>query len=195
MRRRIVLAAPAVLAACGLSERPYVERRDWPLDIANPSPRPSPRRGEVLLVRAIRAGPGLDARGLQSIQPDGSIRTSFYEEWAVPPAEGVEDALRRWLAASGRFAAVTASGSRLSADLVLEGELTALWSEPAEGVARAAIGITVLRERGVNETVRLARAFSATAPLPDKTPQGEVEGMRAALAAVFRQIETALARG
>ncbi|MBV9811398.1 MAG: membrane integrity-associated transporter subunit PqiC [Acetobacteraceae bacterium] len=193
MKRRALLAVPALLAGCGLSERPYAERRQWPLAIARPDPRPLRAHGRVLLVRAIRAGPGLDARGLQAIQPDGSIRTEFYEEWAVAPAEGVEDALRRWLGASGLFAAVIAPGSRLAADLTLEGELDALWTEPDKGIAHASLAIAVLNSYTGSATVRLARTFSAAVPLAGATPPDEVAAMRAALADVFRQIELALA--
>ncbi|HEX3349426.1 MAG TPA: ABC-type transport auxiliary lipoprotein family protein [Acetobacteraceae bacterium] len=193
MRRRLVLAAPVVLAGCGLSERPYLERRQWPLTIPNPDPRPAPVRGKVLLMRSIGAGPGVEARGLQTIESDGSIRTSFYEEWAVPPAEGVEDALRRWLADSGLFAAVTAPGSRLPADLTLEGELDALWTDMARREARASLAVTAINSRATPGTVRLARAFSASAALTDVTPPGQVVAMRAALADVFRQIAAALA--
>src|SRR5205823_13414740 len=110
------------LAGCGLSERPYLKKRQWPLIVRRPRTEPPRRQGRVLLIRAIRAGPGLEARGLQSLQPDGSIKVDFYEEWAVPPAQAVEDNLRQWLAASGLFAAVLAPGSQLPADLVMEGD-------------------------------------------------------------------------
>src|SRR5215472_8066786 len=132
MRRRRVLALPLLLAACGLSERPYAERRQWPLLIRRPNALPPRTGGRILEVRPINAGPGLEVRGLQSLEGDGSLHTAFYEEWAVPPAEGIGDALRLWLAGSGKFGAVVAPGSRLTADLVLEGELTALWTEPAQ---------------------------------------------------------------
>src|SRR3712207_7059154 len=46
-------------------------------------------------------------------------------EWVAPPAELVEEALRRWLTGSGLFSAVTVPGSRARSDLVLETELTA----------------------------------------------------------------------
>jgi cholesterol transport system auxiliary component len=195
MRRRLLLATPLLLAGCGLAERPYAERRSWPLEVPRPGARPRRSNGKILLVRAVRAGPGLDARGLQSIQPDGSIQTAFYEEWAVPPAQGVEDSLRRWLADSGLFAAVVAPGSRLSADWVLEGELDALWTEPAHGTAQTALGITVVDSRGDGTRVQLQRRFAAEAPLTDPAPPGQVAAMRAALAAAFGQIESALALG
>ena len=49
------------------------------------------RGGRVLLVRTMRPAPGLEARGLQWLQRDGSVHVDFYEQWAVPPAQAVED--------------------------------------------------------------------------------------------------------
>jgi ABC-type uncharacterized transport system auxiliary subunit len=193
VRRRAIVALPLLAAGCGLSERPYEERRQWPLDIPSPATLPPRRGGRVLMVRAIRAGPGLDQRGLQSVQPDGSVRTAFYEEWAVAPALGVEAALARWLAASGRFAAVVAQGSRLAADLTLEGELDALCTEPARGVGRAALSATALRTGEGNATILFGRSFAADAPLAGADPPAQVAAMRAALAAIFGQIESAFA--
>ena len=191
-RRRLLLAAPLFLAGCGLSERPYAERRQWPLMPRRPraeSPRP---RAPVLLVRGLRAGPGLEVRGLQSLQPDGSIRTEFYEEWGAPPAQAAEEALRAWLADSGLFAAVLAQGSRMEADQVLEGELTALWTIPATGQAHCALGITLLDQRGATPRVRLQNRFAAEAPLSGPTPREAAEAQSAALAATLARIEAAL---
>jgi ABC-type uncharacterized transport system auxiliary subunit len=190
--RRGFILLPLALAACGLAERPYAERREWPLLVPRRKSLPPRSGGKVLEVRTLRAGPGLEARGLQSLEPDGSIRTAFYEEWAVPPAQGAEDALRRWLADSGRFAAVVAPGSRMPSDLVLEGELTALWSEPAAGRAHAAIGVVVVDQPGTVPRIVLQRTFSADAPLAGAAPPDDAAAQIAALAEVFRGIETAL---
>jgi len=193
MRRRgELLLAPALLAGCGLSERPYAERRDWPMLVRRPTVLPPRPNGPVLEVRTLRAGPGLEARGLQTIEPDGSIHTAFYEEWSEPPAQGVEDALRQWLAACGKFAAVVAPGSTMPADLVLEGELTALWSELAAGRADAAVSVVVVRQGSATPQIVLQRTETATAPLAGRTPPDQVAAQLAALATVFGKIEAAL---
>jgi ABC-type uncharacterized transport system auxiliary subunit len=192
MKRRAVILLPALLAACGLAERPYAERREWPLRLHRPQTLPRRPDGPVLEVRTLRAGPGLEARGLQSLAPDGSIRTEFYEEWAVPPARGVGDALRLWLADCGRFAAVLAPGSDMPADLVLEGELEALWTEPAAQRARAALGVVVVEQRAAVPRILLQRTEAAEAPLASDAPGDAVAAQIAALAEVFRDIEAAL---
>ncbi len=189
-RRALLLALP--LAACGLSERPYAERRQWPLAVSRPGALPARAGGRVLELRTLRAGPALESRGLQTIQPDGSLRTGFYEEWAVPPAQGVEECLRRWLAESGLFAAVTAPGSRATADLSLEGELVALNANPSARTATATLAITVVASKGDQPRVLLQRSFTETAALQGEGPQAEVQSTLAALAIVLARVESAL---
>jgi ABC-type uncharacterized transport system auxiliary subunit len=193
MRRRAVLAGVVALGGCSvLPQRPYVEKRDWPLEAergAAVAPRP---RAPVLLVRTLRAAPGLEARGLQSLQPDGSVRVDPYEVWSVPPAEAVEDQLRRWLAASGLFAAVLAPGSRAHADLVLEGELLSLIADPAHGVSRAALGVVLLDMRPAAPRLRLQAEIRAEAPLAAVTGPGVAASGCAALAVLLGLLELRL---
>ena len=191
MRRRGLLAG-LLLAGCGLATRPYAERRQWPLTVPRPALLPPLPGGRVLLVRTLRAGPGLEARGLQTLRADGSIETGFYEEWASPPAEAVEEALRQWLAACGRFSAVVAPGSRVTPDLVLEGELTGLWTDPPHGVAHAAIGVTVLAQDNGRSRVANQQRIAVTAPLVGDGAAAHVVAQRAALADAFGRIETLL---
>jgi len=182
------------LAGCtsGLSQRPFAERREWPLVVHRPAVLPALVGGKVLLIRSVRAGPGLEARGLQTVQPDGSIRTDYYEEWAVPPAEAVEDDLRQWLADSGLFAAVVAPGGRVAADLVLEGELDALWFNAATGQVRVAMGIVLVDQSGGAVRVKFQRRFEAGAAPADDAPPAVVAAVLAAVADLCGQIEAAL---
>ena len=187
-----MLAAPLALAGCGLETRPYAERRQWPLLVRRPQALPPRSGGKVLLVRSFAAGPGMDLRGLQSVQPDGSIRTEFYEEWSVPPSQAVEEAVRGWLADSGLLSAVVAPGSRLAADLVLEGVLDALWTVPAGQVARAALGVTLVAEGGTGPRLVLQRRLDAEAALAGATPQDAVAAMTASVAALCGRVEAAV---
>ena len=193
MRRRMVLAGALALAGCGLSERPYAEKRQWPLVVRRPSSQPPAQRGKVLLVRTIGAAPGLGARGLQSLRPDGSLDVAYYEEWTVPPAESVESDLRQWLADSGRFRAVVAPGSRLNADLVLEGTLTAFLANPSAGTARVTLSVVLLDQRPNPVKILMQRNFTAEERLASADPPAIVQALRAALADVLRQVEDAVA--
>jgi ABC-type uncharacterized transport system auxiliary subunit len=194
VRRRYVLAGAASLTGCSLLPgTPYVQRRDWPLDVHRPSTaRPNPR-GHVLLVRSLAAGPGLDSRGMQWLQPDGSVHVDFYEQWAVPPAQAVEDDLRRWLTDSGRFAAVLSPGSRLNADFVLEGELDIFVADLGKGVARVALALVVLDQRRGSTRVLLQRTEAAEVRLAGDDPPAVAMAMKAAIVDVLRQTEVAIA--
>jgi ABC-type uncharacterized transport system auxiliary subunit len=194
MKRRWLCAGTAALAGCSvLPQTPYLQRRDWPLDVHRTTAVPPRRRGRVLLVRSLRAAPGLEARGLQWLQRDGSVHVDFYEQWAVPPAQAVEDDLRRWLANAGLFSAVIAPGSQLSADFVLEGELTVFVAEPNAGKARAALALVLLDQRNTPIKVLLQRTEAAEVRLADQGPQAIAEAMKAAIVEVLRRTEMAIA--
>ena len=181
------------MAGCSiLPSQPYTEKRDWPLVVRRPTSLPVPSRGKILLVRTLRAAPQLEDRGLQWLQRDGSVHVDYYEQWAVAPAQAVEDDLRQWLGASGLYAAVVAPGSRLAADLVLEGELNTFMADIPSGVARAALALVLLDQRQNSAKVRLQRTIAAEAKLAGTEVPQLVTALRAALLDVLQETETIL---
>jgi cholesterol transport system auxiliary component len=190
MRRRGLLIGGAALAGCSvLPQQPSVQGRDWPLDVHRDPELPPRQRGKVLQVRGIRAAPGLDGRGLQWLQADGSVHVDFYEQWAVSPALAVEDDLRRWLMTAGLFRAVVAQGSRLASDPVLEGELTQFSADLKAGTARASLALVLLDQQPSPIKVLLQKTENAEVKLTGTTPPAIVEGLRAALVEVLGQAE------
>lgn len=193
MRRRALLAGVLSVGACGLSERPYAEKREWPLAVARTPALPARASGRILLVRDTRAAPGLEIRGLQTLRPDGSVAIDFYEEWSVPPADAVASGLRQWLSDAGLFAAVTAPGSRLAADLVLEANLTALVYDAAKKVGRVTLGIVLIDQRPNAVRILVQRRLTAERPLATSDPAQIAATLRACLRDVFGQAEAAVA--
>ena len=196
--RRWLLGGAAALAGCSvLPQTPYLQKRDWPLVARRPSALSPAKKGPVLLVRSITAAPGLEDRGLQWLLSDGSLHLDFYEQWAVPPAQAVEDALRLWLADAGLFSAVVSPGSMVTPDLALEGELTAFLGDPNAHVARAGLALVLMDQRPKTAKVLLQKTEAAESPLADTQPTSVVTALRAALAAVLGETErdlTALLR-
>lgn len=195
--RRPLLIAPLLAACSVLPDRPYVETRRFPLEPRREGP---PRRGparRTLLLRTLRAGAGMETRRLRTIRPDGTEVLDFYAEWAAPPAEVAEQALRRWLIDSRLFAAILAPGSRLAPDLVLEGEITRLAALQGEGAARAELALVLVDERNGSRLLGQMVA-SGAAPLASGTaaPSAEeaAQAMVAALGQALRSLEEALAR-
>jgi len=192
MNRRFLLAGLATLGGCSvLPKVPYEQRREWPLTARRAVVLPRAGR-RVLLVRTTAAAPGLDARGLRSRLPDGSLHVDFYEQWAVPPAQAVDAALRQFLAESGLFAAVVGPGSRVPSDLVLEPELTTLIADPGEHVARAALALVLLDQRRGASRVLLQTTVAAHVPLAGEAAPELVAAMQAAVLAVLLAAERAI---
>ena len=195
MKRRAFLPSAAVLlAGCSiLPKQAYQQRRDWTLQPRRPAALPPKKGGRVLLIRTVSAAPGLDARGVQWLLKDGSLNVDYYEQWAVPPPQAMEEALRRWLSDSGLFAAVVAPGSTLTPDLVLEAELTSLVADPGTGVAHASMSLVLLEPKGEKTRVRLQRTETAEAKLAGTDPPAIVAALRDAATQVLGQAEAALA--
>jgi ABC-type uncharacterized transport system auxiliary subunit len=189
-----MLAGTAALGGCSVvSPQPYVQRRIWPMTVRRPVALPPRRGGKVLVVRELRAAPGLDQRGIQWLGADGSLHVDFYNQWAVPPAEGVTDDLRRWLAESGLFAAVVGPDSGLTADYLLEGELTAFLGEPAKREARVALALVLIGAKATPAKVLMQRTVEANGRLLRSTPTGMVAGISVALRDIMRASERAVA--
>lgn len=192
MNRRILLALLALPACSVLPDRPFIETQRFPLAPVRPS---TPRRTgrEILLIRDMRAGPGLDVRGLRSIRADGTLATAPYAEWAALPAEAAEAALREWLRASGLFAAIAAPGSRLTHGMVLETELLALEQDTPTS-ARAAIGALLVVDStlGANRVLGQVVARGA-APVTGPGNAAAAAGMVAALGAALGALELEIA--
>ncbi len=203
-RRPLLLALPLLLAGCSvLPERPYREVRRFALAPERPAPQPPMPGRPALLLRSMRAAPGLDQRGLRSLGADGQVTQDFWAEWAAPPAELVEEAMRHWLATSGQFATITAPGSRLRAGLVLEAELLRLQVEPGARRARATLAGLLLREApesGAATQILGQLQAEGQAPLPPgDDPALAAAAMNAALgralAGLEERIVAAMPRG
>ena len=195
MRRRWVLAGVAALAGCSLlPQTPYVQRRDWPLDVRRPVGGAAPGRdGRVLLVRSVRAGPGLEARGLQWLQRDGSVHVDFYEQWAVPPAQAVEDDLRQWLADAGLFARRGRAGQPAERRFRARGRARCVHRRPERRRrSRGARAGPAGSAAGIGEGAAAADDCRRGAPA-DTEPPAIAEAMKAALTEVLRQTETVIA--
>ena len=194
MNRRLVLALPMLLTGCSvLPDRPFIDSRRYPLEPRREGPPVTGAR-RALLMRSMRAAPGLEQRGLRRLRANGTIEILPYEEWLAPPADLAEAALRQWLIASGRFTAVTAPGSRLATSLILETELLLLQAEP--GRAHAAMTALLLNQSdGLGDPRVLAQSrLDATVPLaPPANPasQGAAEAaaMQMALGSLLEQME------
>jgi ABC-type uncharacterized transport system auxiliary subunit len=194
--RRLLVVLPLLAGCSVLPDRPYVETQRFPLEPRRP-PGGGGRARRTLLVRTIRAGAGMETRNLRTIRPDGTESLDFYAEWAAPPAEATEQALRRWLIDARLFAAILAPGSRVTPDYVLEGEITRLAAVQGEGRAVAELTMLLVDERNGSRLVG-QMVSRGTAPLAGgtaaPTPEQAAQAMGAALGNALASLEEALRR-
>ena len=196
MKRRLmftlpIFTLPMLAAGCSvLPDRPFIESRRFILDPRRQGPMAG-RPRQAILLRTMRAAPGLELRGLRRLRANGTMDIAPFEEWLAPPAELAEQALRQWLVASGRFSGVTAPGSRLEAFFILETELLALQVGP-EG-ARAALAVLLLTQpSGLGEPrLRGQTRLEALIPVPPGADAAShAAAMEATMARVFTDLET-----
>lgn len=191
MNRRLLLGLPLLAAGCSvLPDRPFIESQRFTLSPRREGP-PGARTRHALLLRTMRAAPGMEQRGLRRVRTEGRVDVAPYEEWLAPPTELAELALRQWLVASGRFTAVTAPGSRLATFLVLETELIAL--EVGVDGARASLSALLLGQAGglgnarvLGQTIVEGRSPAA---LEADAPQ-RAAAMQTALGQAFARLES-----
>jgi cholesterol transport system auxiliary component len=197
MKRRLaMLALPASLAGCGsiLPAQTYAPRTDWPLDPAPPPAQPVQADDKIILVRSLTAGPGMDKRGLQTLQQNGSLHVGYYNRWAADPADAATAALAAWLAATGAFRAVVQSGSTLTPNYIVEGSFNELAADLAAGQARASITLVISAQAGLATTPVAQQLILGTAPLTGHSAPDLVAAQRAALSQALARATTAILR-
>jgi len=191
MKRRLALGLPLLAGGCSiLPDRPFIESQRFALEPRRAGP-PGPRMRQALLLRTMRAAPGLEQRGLRRLRPDSSVEVAPYEDWLAPPADLAELALRQWLVTSGRFTAVTAPGSRLTTSLILETELLILQIEG--GRARAALAALLLMQGGTLGDPRPLGQITVEAGIPlvaGANASAQAAAMQAALGRALADLES-----
>jgi cholesterol transport system auxiliary component len=196
MKRRIVLAAPVILAGCAsiLPKQKYIARTSWPLDPQPTQNMAANEAGKVVLLRSLDAGPGMSDQAIRTLNPDGSLTASYYNQWAVAPADAASEVLATWLTASGEFSAVISPGSRLAADLIVEGELTELVSDLSRNQARAVLTLVVIQNTHGNTRPLAQQRIIGTAALSGTGYGAQVSAQSAALANAVQQAVSLVTR-
>ena len=193
--RRLLPLGLTALAACSVLPQPkYVQQTQWPLIVHRPQSLPRAARGKVLVVRDVQAAPGVDQRGLQWFEPNGSVHVDFYNQWAVTPSQAATSNLQQWLTASGLFSAVVGGGSGLIPNLILDTQLTQFIADPRNLTAHCAILVTLINADRTPSTVLLQQTIAGEARMPVDTPEGVADGLRAALADALGKSEAAIAQ-
>ena len=196
MKRRMIVAAPVMLAGCAslLPKQKYIPQVSWPLNPQPPASEPANAAGKVVLLRDLSAGPGMSNQGIQTLHQDGSVSISYYNQWAVAPADAATEVLANWLAASGAFSAVVSPGSRLTSNLIIEGEFSELLSDLGAGEAKAVLTLVVIQSLNGNTRPLAQQRIVGTARLSGTDYAAQVAAQSAALADAMQQAVSLITR-
>jgi hypothetical protein len=195
MNRRTLLAMLAAggLAGCSSFDKPFPEKRQFVLTADRPSKQARPNNGRVLLVRRFTIDPAYQDRGLVTRTDPVSVKSDFYNEFFIEPAELINGQVTSWLAASGLFDDVVAPASALTPTHTLEGFVAKLYgdvSSPPKAVMELQLLMLDVRNGG-NRIVAHPDIERDTA-VGSAEPSSLVEGWNKGLAEILWEFEQGL---
>ncbi len=191
----VAIIAFFLLAAtgCGGMSKPAVTKRYYdigPIRMAEAQAS----NGEVLTVRRLRVSPMNAGREMVYKTSDTGFSSDFYHAYFIPPADMLSQALQRWLHASGLYEHVVETASLVRGDLVLEGNVVALYGDFTEGgFAVAEVQFFLLDEGGAEIGVVLSQDYVKRIKLKRETPQALAQGLKQAIFEIFSELEADLA--
>ncbi|HKK32120.1 MAG TPA: ABC-type transport auxiliary lipoprotein family protein [Desulfomicrobiaceae bacterium] len=189
----LILICLLLLAGCssGRPGRPDLTVHSYTLDY--PAPAREPRiTDRVLTILPFTTAPEYDQRRIVYAPGPGELAAYHYHQWRVTPAELVQSFLRRDLARSNLFAAVTGPDTVLTRDLLLEGSVDEFLERDGRKSWSAAVTVTVALIDGTKkDAVRrllFQRTYTETEPCTARTPKGVAEAISRAVGRVSKGI-------
>lgn len=185
------------LAGCVTLNKEFPVKTTYALEVMRRGPDPVPQGKAVLKVRKFRVAPRFDGRGLVYRLSEQRYESDYYHEWFIAPNAMVTQQVQNWLAASGLFAHVVASGSTADETHVLEGTVAILYGdfrEPAHPKALLEIQIVLLDAGALDGGILSQRDYRREVALPAPTPEALVQGWNDALRDALTDAEADLAK-
>lgn len=183
------------LAGCLRLERDYPERELFSLEVSPPPGPPSEPLFGAVRVSKFRVASPFAGKGFVYRTAPLQYQEDFYNRFVAPSGELIAGQSVRWLTASGLFAAVYGGPSPVEPQLLLEGEVLALYGDFRERPPRAVLEIvfTATRADGAPQVV-LHHGYRREVPLQEGGSAALAAGWSEALAEVLRGLESDLRR-
>jgi ABC-type uncharacterized transport system auxiliary subunit len=196
LRTLAAACALAALALCGCSvTRTSPVKQTFLLDPPAPAAvaraQPASLRVDVVNVAAPFRG-----RGFVYRESELKYETDFYNELIVAPAANIGEATARGLQRAGTFARVTAPGTAVDADWVLEGFVSLLYADardPAKPAAEMAITYYLSRGGDGYGVPVWSRDYAQRVPLAANTAAAYVAALNTALGQIIADLSRDLA--
>ncbi len=197
----LALQAAALLALSGcfdLRQKP-LEKHYFVIDVERPGDAETPlipaAADRILSVRKFRVSPHYEGKGLVYREGEAAYRSDFYNEYFISTHAMFTEETRQWLAASGLFAHVVDTSSRMDATHVLEGSVTTLlgdFTDPKSPKAVLDIQLLLMEDTGVDPKILASKTYKVEIPLDRRSPEALVAGLTKALERSLTRFESDL---
>lgn len=192
-----------IITGCAAQQQAGSGERFFVLDVDRPGQAMSGLKPHVLKIRRFRVSDTFS--GNQLIYRTGAITyvPDFYNKFLASPGSMITDQTIRWLSDSGIFAHVADTGSDTEADLLMEGNVQAIYgdySDPDHALAVIEIRIDVMDTTGIESTVVFHKNYEAGVALdlsgPDWMDATDelVKGLNLCLEEILTELEGDLRR-
>lgn len=183
----LVLGLVAMCAlGCNMS-RPYPQKTLFALDPGQAPKASAPVSPATVVVRSVYVASPFDAQTFFYRRAGSQYELDYYNGFVAAPEQLLTGSLLTWMGQSGLFAAVVESSSRMTAQYVLEGNVTEMYGDycdPKAPQARMAASFFLLDVRPVDAAIVFQKSYHACAPIGGSGP----EAMAAAVNAAYRNI-------
>lgn len=182
-----ILALTLALAAgCGLKQSAPQRQYLMLLPPVQGCPAAPSRQG-VVAVRDFSASPGFTGREFVYRLGENEWQSDYYRQFLSPPAQLLAQAARATLTRSGPYAVVLTPGVDAVAEVILDGQLTALYADfrKGQGEAVAAAQFFLLRATPQGGVPLFQKAYEARIPLATRDFDGLSAAWNQALARIL----------
>lgn len=193
---RLAALLLSLTASCVSVSKDYPEIHSFVLDAHRTGEKGALAMRENIVVRRLRISPRFETQSFVYRTDEHAFDSDFYNAFLVAPAQLVTEEIRDWLRRSGLFLHVLTPDSRADAELVLEGNIVALYgdySDAREPKAVIELQLFLIREPGGASEVLLERSWHREVLMTGDEPADLVAGWNQGLTAILRGLEATLA--
>jgi cholesterol transport system auxiliary component len=189
------LLLSVLLCGCVSLDRSYPEKHYFVLEInRDVKPLDDPLNG-IVEVADIRISPRYEGQSFIYRISDGGYESDFYNQFLIPPTALVSEEVRRGLAQSGISQYVIDSSNQIQPTYRLDGTVNAIYGDFRNATAAGAVlemEFFLTKPAPGATQVLMAKRYSKSVPLTDRTPEALVKGWNEALKEILRSLVTDL---
>jgi len=193
---RLAVLFLSLAASCVSVSKEYPDIHSFVLDAHRSGEKGALAVRENLIVRRLRISPRFETQSFVYRTDEHAFESDFYNDFLVAPDQLITEEVRDWLRRSGLFLHVLTPDSRADAELVLEGNIVALYgdySKPREPMAVIELQLFLIREPGGASEVLLERSWHREVLMTGDRPADLVAGWNQGLTAILQGLEATLA--